>query len=70
LLFEKIIEKRGEGFCLSCLTVGFFVVEPFCGGKGTAPVQVIGELNWILGRKVFVESISPTGIFGLFVPST
>jgi len=57
--------------CPSCLAVGIFVLVSFCGGeKGTAPVQVLGESNWILGLKVFVESVSPTGIFGLFVPST
>jgi len=38
--------------------------------KGIAPVQVLGRFNWILGLKVFVECISPTGIFELFVPST
>jgi len=38
--------------------------------KGTAPVQLLGRTNWILGLKVFVECFSPTGIFGLFVPST
>ena len=41
--------------------------------KGTAPAQLLGRTrrtNWILGLKVFVECFSPTGIFGLFVPST
>jgi len=38
--------------------------------KGTVLVQLLGRSNWILGLRVFVECISPTGIFGLFVPST
>jgi len=65
------VGKEEKAFCMSCLTVGIFVLVSLCGGeKGSAPVQVLGGFNWIWGLKVFVECFSPTGIFGLFVPST
>jgi len=51
---------------LACpsLTVGVILLQSLGKDtKGTAPVQLLGRSNWILGLKVFVECISPTGFF-------
>jgi len=58
--------ERGEGFLPVLLDCRYLCAGvPLWRKKGTAPVQVLGESNWILGLKVFVECFSPTGIFGV-----
>jgi len=63
--------KGGRLLACPSLTVGVILLQSLeKDTKGTALVQLLGRSNWILGLRVFVECISPTGIFGLFVPST
>jgi len=51
-----VVFEKGEGFLpvllgCRCLCAGL----PLRERKGTAPVQVLGRFNWILGLKVFVK---------------